>query len=242
MTDKTSHSGRCSFCKDRFCSTHVSLFTNLSEEELKEVRKIIQHNEVLKNQTLFNEGDPLDCLYIVTHGSLKITTLTKEGREQILYLLQEGDFIGDLNLFKPGYSTNSAIALENTNLCVIYKKDFDDLLVKFPNVQGKILAYAYDRIVSLEKLIDTLTTKDIETRVATLLLSLAKKQRHATNDRPRLIETPLTKEEMANFIGVTRETLSRKLNALQKQDIIQMKGNKKLIIKDYDYLYDLAPE
>lgn len=226
----------CTHCGSKFCSSNVSLFSTLEESELAEVKKIIKHKLLKKGEQLYSEGQVLDCLFIVNKGAMKIFSITKEGREQILYLLQSGDFIGDMSLFKKSISLNSAIAVEDTILCIIQKADFDNLLHTWPVIQSKMLAYAYDRIQSLEKLIDTLATKDIESRIASLLLNMLSKEPLKENG---ILYLPLNKEEMANFIGVTRETLSRKLNAMQRQGLITLKGNRQIRINHIDALEEL---
>lgn len=225
----------CNKCNSTCCFATLPLFSHLDNQELDKVGSIICHKSIKKGQPLFEEGTLLDCLYIVNQGSMKVLTLTKEGREQILYLLLQGDFIGDQQLFKETIATTRAVALEDTHLCFIHKEDFHKLLQDYPLIQGKILGYAYERIHGLEQLVDTLTTKDIETRIATLLKSFIDTSSNTSNT----ITLPLNKEEMANYIGVTRETLSRKLSSLQKQGIIKLKGNRRVTILDLEALEDL---
>lgn len=231
--------GTCISCSHRYCAKKVSLFESLSDQELEQVLALIERLHFEKGETIFSEDDVCDRLYIVNGGSFKVYRHTKEGKEQILYILGDGDFIGDLNLFKKGIFTFSALALEETHLCTIKKDAFDSLLRAHPELYDKMLAYAHDRIVGLEALVQTLTVKDVDTRLATLLLKLADS---FGIQKPYGVEIQLnlTREEMANFIGLTRETVSRRLSAMQSEGIIELIDNRQMLIKDMGALEDLS--
>lgn len=221
----------CLRCGHEVCARKVALFSTLSEDELRGVLDLIRRKYVPKGETVFTEGSAADTLIIVNRGSLKIHTETRDGRDQILYLLQEGEFIGDLNLLKTTAFTFSGTALEDTHLCMIRKPDFDALLRRSPEISLKVLAYAHERIIGLESLVQTLTLKDADTRLAVLLRNLAEK-----NGTPSLPATefslPLSREDMAAAIGLTRETISRKLSQLSAEGIITLPTSRSIRILD----------
>lgn len=231
--------GTCLSCSHRYCAKKVRLFESLTDLELERVLGLIERLHFDKGESIFLEGDVFDRLYIVNGGSFKVYRLTKEGKEQILYILGDGDFIGDLNLFKKDVFGFSAIALEETHLCTIKKDAFDGLLRAYPELYDKMLSYAHDRIVGLEALVQTLTAKDVDTRLASLLLKLADS---FGIQKPHGIEIQLnlTREEMASFIGLTRETVSRRLSNLQAEGLIELIDNHQLLIKDIEALQDLS--
>lgn len=236
--NKICNSTHCT-CSDKYCAKKVSLFSTLSNEELDKILALITRSTYEKSELLFSEGEVFDKLFIINSGSIKIFKYTKEGKEQILYILKEGDFLGDLNLLKKDTFKFNAVALENTNLCIIHKDDFDNIIKTNPEISLKVLEYAHDRISTLEELIQTLTTKDIEVRLATLLIYFSKTFGIET---PSGIEMnlPLTREDMASFIGITRETISRKLSNFQNEGIIDIIENKKILIKDYKKLREIS--
>lgn len=229
----------CCSCKHKYCARKVSLFSSLSKEDLEMVINLITKKSFDKSTTIFSEGEIFDKLFIINHGSIKVYKYTKDGKEQILYILKEGDFLGDLNLLKKDTFKFSAAALEPTKMCIIHKDDFDALIKTNPNISIKVLEYAHDRITSLENLIQTLTTKDVEVRLASLLLNLSKAFGVNTSKGIEII-LPLTREDMANFIGVTRETISRKLSYFQSENIIEIFENRLIIIKDINTLNQLS--
>ncbi|WP_425446266.1 Crp/Fnr family transcriptional regulator [Dethiothermospora halolimnae] len=230
---------QCKKCTGRYCATKVSIFSALEKEQLSEVTNLIVRRTYKKGQIICFEGDISDKLYVINKGKIKIFKYTKEGKEQILYILSEGDFIGDLSLLKEEELKFNAEALEDVNMCILTKRDFDNILKSNPEIALKILEVVHDRIVKLENLIQSLSTKDIEARIASLLISFIKD--FGVNKKDRLeLNIPLSREDMANYIGVTRETISRKLSNLQSEGIIELVGNKRIIIKDIEGLEYLA--
>jgi len=229
----------CEKCTGKYCARKAPIFSILDNKQLAEVMSRITRRRYKKGQVLFFEGDISDKFYIINKGKIKIFKYTKEGKEQILYILSEGDFIGYLSLLKKGRFDFNAEALEDVSICLLTKDDFDDIVKRTPEISIKILENLHDRLVSLENLVQTLSTKDIETRIAGLLKSFANEFGHK-EEEGIVIEMPLTREEMANYIGITRETMSRKLSAMEDEGIIELLGNKKIVIKDLESLQDLS--
>jgi CRP/FNR family transcriptional regulator len=236
--DKQCGVGNCAKCTGRYCAKRVSIFSVLEEDEISEVVRKITTRKYKKGQMIFFEGDVADKLYIVSNGKMKVFKYTKEGKEQILYILSNGDFIGDLSLLKRGKFEFNAEALEDTAICTLSKEDFDNVVRSNPEIPIKILENVHDRLLSLENLVQSLGTKDVEARIAALILSFVKNFGSDTKDGV-VIDLPLNREEMGNYIGITRETISRKLTAMQDEGVIELIGNKKLLIKDIELLEGL---
>lgn len=224
-------SNACLHCGHELCARKVTLFNGLSDDELRGVLDLIVRRFVAKNDTAFFEGAPADSLIIVNCGSLKIHTETRDGREQILYLLQEGEFIGDLNLLKSTALPYSVTALTDTHLCIIRKPDFDSLIRQNPDIGLKVLGYAHERIVGLEALVQTLNLKDADARLAVFLLRLAEKN-GSEGQLLNEFTLPLSREDMAAAIGLTRETISRKLSQLAADGIIALPASRRIRILD----------
>ncbi len=229
----------CNLCKGRYCAHKVSIFSVLTEQQLAKLTEKIMHKNYKKGQIIFFEGDISDKLYVINKGKIKIFKYTREGKEQILYILSEGDFVGDLSLLKKDEFKFNAETLEDANICVLTKDDFDSMVKESPEIALEILQVVYDRIVKLENLIQSLSTKDIEARIAGLLLGFVKDFGVYRGDVIEL-ELPLSREDIANYIGVTRETISRKLGSMQDQGVIELVGSKKIIINDIEELEYMA--
>ncbi len=227
----------CLSCHHKMCASKVPIFKNLSAEELTDVTRLIVRRKYKKGELIFLEGNKLEGLYIINHGKIKIFKYTKEGKEQILYILSEGDFIGELSLLNTEEVSYYAEAMAPVNICLIKKSDFDEILNQKPQISLRILEVISQRLSKLEGLVQSLGTKDVEARIAQMLLDLKAEYGIEAADYIELT-IPLTREDMANYIGVTRETISRKLSSLQEEGIIKLVGNKKILILDADALKD----
>lgn len=239
MPSTCSNCHDCSSCKGQYCLSDVPIFSTLQNQPMKEISELILRRKYKKGQMLFFEGDVSDKLFIIHQGKVKIYKHTKEGKEQILYILSEGDFIGDLNLLKKGQFQFNAEALEEVGVCMLTKDHFDGLIRKYPDITFKILEELYERLLKLESLIQRLSTKDVEARLADMILDFSKNF-GTTVEKGILIQLPLSREEMANYIGITRETISRKLTSLQEDGFIELIGNKQLLIRNIEALEDLC--
>lgn len=225
----------CSTCSDRYCASKVSLFQHLNDAGLEQITRMIGHKNVKRGEVVFHEGDPLASLYIINRGSVKAYTYTREGKEQILYVMTEGDFFGELTLLKEDVFEYSITALEDTALCVLSQEDFRKVLASSPQVRDQVLAHAYDRIKSLEKLVQVVTNKDVDVRMAVLLSNLAVGF-GVEDQRGIAINMPLSREDMAAYLGLTRETVSRRLSALQSEGILYLEGSRRVVVQDLDRL------
>lgn len=175
------------------------------------------------------EGSLLESMIIINEGKVKAYRNTSEGKEHILYIFSEGDFFGEKNLILNREATYNAEALEDTSVCTIHRNDFQDLLKEYPELGLKVMEELCSRIVRLENVIENIGTKSVESRINSVLLEFCDKY-GSKHPKGILIELPLSREGIANYIGLTRETVSRKMNMLQDQGIIKMIGNKKVLI------------
>ncbi|NJD03143.1 MAG: Crp/Fnr family transcriptional regulator [Ruminiclostridium sp.] len=182
-----------------------------------------------KNELIIMEGSIPESLIIIEKGQVKVFRYTHEGKEQILYIFSEGDFFGEKNLLKRHEATYNVEAMEATHICMINKKDFQKLLIEYPEIGIKIIEELGSRMDKLESSIQSMGTKSIESRINGILLDFAAKygRKHT---KGVLVELPLSREGIANYIGTARETVSRKLGVLQDEGVIEMIGNKKILI------------
>lgn len=227
----------CMQCGNKTCTSKVPIFRNLEPKQLLEVTGLIVRKKYKKGEMVFLDGDKLDGLYIINQGKIKVFKYTKEAKEQILYILTEGDFFGELSLISEEEASYNVEAIEAVNMCLIRKSDFTQILKINPEITLKILEATSQRLSKLETLVQSLGTKNVEARIAQMLIELTEEFGIEKNNSIELT-IPLTREDMANYIGVTRETISRKLSSLQDEGIVKLVGNKKIIIFDVAALKD----
>lgn len=224
----------CVTCGDKICAKKVSLFSSLNDDQLQAVVKIIERKHYKKGEIIMHTGDDFNRLYIVNHGSLKVSTYNEDGKEQILYILNDGDSLGELSLLKKVVSPYNLIALKECFICTIPKYRFDEFIKKTPDIIFAILESSYEKIASLEKLVGAIASNDADIRLRFLIHQLMK-QSGSTTPKGILINLQLTREDMANFVGVTRETISRKLSLLSGEGVLELLGNKQLLIVNQAY-------
>lgn len=221
----------CIRCGHSMCARRVPIFSKLDGEELETVVSLIRRKHYEKGENLFFEGNTLHGLMIVNRGTAKAYVLTADGKEQILHLFFPGDFFGEKNLFVNKPTEYNVRAMEPLDLCMISKKDFQHLMEKYPKINQKIMEELVLRIDHLETMIENLGSKSVDSRIQSVLLELAEKAGALDKD-PVEFSLPFSREGLAQYIGVTRETVSRKLSALQEEGVILMTGNKGIQLLD----------
>ncbi|AGF56268.1 MULTISPECIES: Crp/Fnr family transcriptional regulator [Clostridium] len=227
----------CNNSVGQFCASKVPIFENLNDEEIIEIADIIEHKEFAKGDTIFIEGDVAKTLYFINQGKIKLYKYTKDGKEQILHVLSGRDFFGELELIKPSKYGFNAKAIENSKICTITKDEMRAIMMRNPEIGIKILEAVAERLARIESLVQNLATNDVDSRMAYLLIDLAEKYGE-NKDGKIYIKLPLSRVEMANYIGVTRETISRKLKKLEVEKLIEIIGTKTIVILDKDGLQD----
>lgn len=222
----------------KYCAHKVHIFEDLTENELKSITEMTTNRFYKKGEIIFNEGDTVDYLYIVNSGKIKIYKINTEGKEQILYVLSDGDTFGEYSLFKPQKSSFYAQAITDVKLCLLTKSDFYKVISKNPEIAMKILKYLSERLQSLEALLKDLSTEDIESRLKSMILRLAEKD-GVNTEKGVEVDIYLSREDIANYLGTTRESISRKLHKLVDEGIIEFISNKHIVIKNIERLREI---
>ncbi|HHW21651.1 MAG TPA: Crp/Fnr family transcriptional regulator [Clostridiaceae bacterium] len=229
----------CDSCRNKLCAKQISIFSSLDGQQLTKIADLIIHKCYKKGELLILEGETMNSLFIINKGQTKAFRNTQDGREQILHLFSEGDFFGERNLLRDQVSNYSVEALEETHVCLIHKHDFQLLVREHPDIALKVMEELCRRLDRLENTVETMGTRTVEARVSSVLLEFADKY-GKPHPKGIMIELPLNREGIANYIGLTRETVSRKMSLLQDEGVIEMNGNKKVLIVDRTALERLA--
>jgi CRP/FNR family transcriptional regulator, anaerobic regulatory protein len=230
---------RCGFCHNDLCVKKVPIFSSLSSEEIGKISDLITHREYKKGELLMHDGERSENIVIVHEGSAKAFKYTADGREQILYVFSEGDFFGEQNLLTDRTATYSVEALQTVKTCILSKTQFQKLLYQHPDIAVKIIAELGERMSHLENAMQGMGVRNVDNRIGGILLEFAAK--YGVEEKEGiLIQLPLSREGIANYLGVARETVSRKLGQLENEGIIRSVNNKSILILDKDALGTLA--
>lgn len=230
----------CNHQPEHICASIVPIFKSLTYNELQKVNDLIKKKDFPKNSILFSEGDTAEHLYILRSGRVKLYEMSEDGRQQIIRLLEPGDFFGELALFmeKQHYILN-AETLEDTGICLLAREDFKKLIHKNPEISLGVMHALTERLAYSEKFISSLTLKTIEQRLVSWLLAMAEKEGVLTSKGTRL-NINLPRHELASLFGTTRETISRKFSKLQAEGLIAINGQKQILILDKEELISLT--
>ncbi len=213
-------------------------FTELSVEELRKITSITKLTKFSKSQILFSEGDVYKGFYILLKGAVKVFRLSAEGKESIFHLIKPFDSFGDIALFEGGSYVVNAQATSESVLLFIPRKEFLNLLKKYPHLSLKMLESFAKRLRVLTNKVEELTTKDIVGRLASFLLDEIKKNKTEKLAEP-FLKLTVPKKNIAAYLGTITETLSRTFKKLQNEKIIRVSG-KNIFISDPQRLKRLA--
>ncbi|UCE05153.1 MAG: Crp/Fnr family transcriptional regulator, partial [bacterium] len=198
-----------------------NLFETMTEEEMESLNEVVVDNEVKKKQPVYLAGDPSENIYFLKEGRLKITRLDESGKEFTLTLLAPGEIFGELGLFDDSPRETSAVALEDSIICMMRRNDFEKYTAQKPELSLKLSKLMGLRLRQIENRIEELLFRDVPSRLARLLLRLVDLHPRETKHGLR-INIKLSQQELANLIGATREMTSSVLNSFRRDSIINI--------------------
>ncbi len=208
----------------------IELFKNLTHDEIKELEPYLLTEIYEKKEAIFAEGDHPEWFYIVSKGKVKITKLSHEGKEIILEIISPTDIFGGVAVIRGFPYPANAIAMENSEVIKISRKNLMRLVDRFPNLMYCIALQLGDRMKSSYDSLKNIALERVEARIAALLLKLSKKVGVATKDGI-LIDMRLTKQDVADMVGTTVETSIRTFSKFKKDGVVT-DSNGKFIIKN----------
>ncbi len=208
------------------------LFSDLSDEDLSDIEKIVKKKKYTKNEIILYQFDPGDSLYIISRGKVKVVLFSKDGKEVLLSNLGPGEFFGEMSLLDGLPRSASVVAIEDSEVIIVNRRDFLELIRNHPEIAMRILTEMSKRLRSADQKIGSLILMDVYGRVARVLVELAEKEGKRINN-DIVIETKLRQQDIANMVGASRETISRVLKDFVQNGFITIDG-KKIIIHNAD--------
>jgi len=213
------------------CIAKVPIFNHLEDEQMEEIMGTILSVSYSKGEILYREGDQSDSLYIVSSGKIKIYRLSESGKEQLVRILYPGDFTGELSLFNASIHESNAETMAETSVCKITRTDLQRFLMKYPSIALEILSEFSSRLEKSEKQTTRFATEKIDTRLALFLTECLDREKETSE-----FILPMSKKDLASYLGTTPETISRKLGELEQAGYIKQKAQRKVEIVDMDGL------
>ncbi|GEN56473.1 cAMP-activated global transcriptional regulator CRP [Halolactibacillus alkaliphilus] len=207
----------------------VKLFDNITEQEKEQILSHLKTRHYKKNHILVFEDSPLDYIYIVKKGFLKIYR-SYEGKELILGFASDDDILGEMELFSDNQAISSIEMLENSELYVVSKKEFENIVFENKTLLKTLLNIHNERVKQLNKRIRTLSFYSVNARLCHVLIHLIEDL-----DSPPYVIKKLNQSIFADIIGASRESVSKAFSELQKDHIVEY-DTKKITILDLEKL------
>ncbi|MGJ7909425.1 Crp/Fnr family transcriptional regulator [Neobacillus sp. LXY-1] len=199
--------------------SEVPLFKELSKEELAPIIKIAQTRFYKHKMYVFMQDDPLDRVFFIHSGKIKIYKTDLSGKEQIISVLEPGEMFPHAGFFRKGNYPAHAEVMEDANLIVIPIDKFEEILITYPELCIKLFKVLGEKIIDLQGRLEAQVLHNTYEQIVLLLIRLCKTNAEKAGDLYKL-STPFTNRELANMIGTTRETVSRTINHLKKKQYL----------------------
>ena len=197
----------------------VPLFKELSADELAPIVEIAQTRFYKHKMYVFMQDDPLDRVFFIHSGKVKIYKSDFTGKEQIVSVLEPGEMFPHAGFFRKGNYPAHAEVMEDSHLIVIPIDKFEEILISYPELCIKLFKVLGEKIIDLQGRLEAQVLHNTFEQIVLLLIRLCKTNGEKMGERFKLT-TQFTNRELANMIGTSRETVSRTINQLKKKEHI----------------------
>ena len=208
----------------------VPIFSSLKEETLLQIDQICIKKNYKKGDIILFEHDEGNTFFFIVNGEVKISRESDDGKEVVLSLLHDSDVFGEMSLLDGMPRSANVTAMEDTELYMIKRENFLELLNNNPGVCIALLEEITRRLREAGLRIKSLSLNDAEGKVATVLLQIADEKGKIKNGIVEIEKLPF-QHELANMAGTSRETISRTLHSFAKKGLVELEGPKLRIIK-----------
>lgn len=208
----------------------TALLSSLSREELQTLATRTVRKRFSTGELLFSEGEPCSGLHFIASGRVRIFKTSVNGREQVLAVNVPGESVAELPVFDGGAYPASAIAIEDSEIAFISRRDFHAYCIEHPEVALKVLSVVGARLRRLVGIIEELSFNTIRERLIALLVKLAQTDGKKTAHGIEFL-LPATHQELANQLGTVRELISRNLMRLQAEGLIDVDA-RQIVVRD----------
>jgi CRP/FNR family cyclic AMP-dependent transcriptional regulator len=198
----------------------VPLFSGLDDSELERLSKVSGRRRATRGEQVVRAGEDAEALLVMLNGRAKVTNFDEEGREIILAWLGPGEFFGEMGLIDGSPRSASVIAVENCELMVLGKAEFQRCMQDNFQVAQKLMQILVQRLREADRHIESLALLDVYGRVARLLIDMSTEE-----DGKRVIRKKISKQDMARMIGASREMVSKVMRDLEVGGYIDVRDD-----------------
>ena len=214
----------------------ISICGVLASDELREFRQTGTTVRHKAGTTIFFEGDAADSVYTLTSGTLRLSKLLPDGRRQIAGFIFPGDFLG---LTMEDEHAFTAEVIADADLCRFPRRRFDAFLEEHPHLERRLYALAAHELAAARQQVVLLGRKTAAERVVSFLLMLGSRCREDGGVADK-VHLPMSRSDIADYLGLRIETVSRELSALKAARLIQLTDTHTVRLLDPEQLEELA--
>lgn len=200
---------------------HLPIFEELAPADLAAINKVTIERRYKKNMIIFMEGEHGEGFHYVKRGKVKIVKMAQDGREHIINILGPGEVFAEVLLFNRGPYPATSVALEDSVIGIIKNTDLENVIVDNPRIALHIIRVMNKKLLHAQMKIKTLALSDTFARTAQILGRLAQQYGQQVPGGIR-IDIDMTRQDLANLVGTTRETASRVLSSMKKDKVIDL--------------------
>ncbi|CRK83880.1 Crp/Fnr family transcriptional regulator [Neobacillus massiliamazoniensis] len=210
--------------------SEFTIFQELNDDELSKIVDIAITREWKKMSHLFHQGDRLENVYFIIDGKIKIYKSDVNGREQLVAIMKKGEMFPHVGFFRKGNYPAYAEVLETSTLITIPISQFERVLIEHPELCIKVFNVLGEKIVDLQDRLEEQILNNTYEQIIKLLIRLGKKHGRELDDGRVLLKTEFTNKDLANMIGTTRETISRTLTKMKKDELIEVADDGNMLL------------
>lgn len=215
---------------EKYHFSRESILHGLPEKESMLLKEVMVHRKLKKGVLIFREGNWPKGVYFIEKGKVKIYQTNSEGKEQILFIYSKGESFGYRPLLSGEPNPVSAKTLEDSVLEFIPGNAFIKALNRSSVLPNKLLRALSREYTVWANQVSSFAQRGVRERVALCLLILSEQYKKETRtDVP--VEIPISRDDLANYVGSTKETVVRMLRHFKNEKIILTKGRKIIILK-----------
>lgn len=207
-----------------------SLFRELNDFELTKITDIAIVREWKKQSHVFLQGDPLENVYFINTGKIKIYKSDINGKEQIVAIMKKGEMFPHVGFFRKGDYPAYAEVLENSTLIAVPISKFENVLIENPELCIKVFRVLGEKIVDLQNRLEEQILNNTYEQIIKLLIRLSQNHGMEQEDGTIRLKSEFTNRDLANMIGTTRETISRTLTKMKKDELIEVDTEGNMIV------------
>jgi len=216
----------------------IPLFATLEPDARQLIARLIRVRRYAARQTVVWEGEPGGVLFVTLTGYLKVVTAGAEGKEVLLNVMGPGEVIGELSVLDGQPRSASVIALETSQLATIEREPLLEVMRASPNLAICMVEVLAQRLRNLSKRCENISSMDISSRLADVLVTLAEKHGEKTGRDVR-IPVRLSQQDLGSMVGATRESVNKQLRSWTHSGVLKQEAGR-VIITDFAALRSMT--